>query len=131
VDALEALAAGLPPDRLQALAGAFALDSLSLETEAGLSSREVHELADAARGLYHIAAGGALSDRCSRPDAHSRPGARRAQAHRIQTSPADLARPSPAASSMREYISVLVVVLAHFLGRCVGVKVNLDVALAL
>lgn len=37
---------------------AFALDSLSLETEAGLSSREVRELADAARGLYHIAAGG-------------------------------------------------------------------------
>jgi hypothetical protein len=58
VDALEASAAGLPPDRLQALAGAFALDSLSLETEAGLSSREVHELADAARWLYHIAAGG-------------------------------------------------------------------------
>ena len=58
VDALEALAAGLPPDRLQALAGAFALDSLSLESEAGLSSREVRELADAARGLYHIAAGG-------------------------------------------------------------------------
>jgi hypothetical protein len=58
VDAIEALAAGLPPDRLQAMAGAFALDSLNLETEAGLSSREVHELADAARGLYHIAAGG-------------------------------------------------------------------------
>jgi hypothetical protein len=67
VDALEALAAGLLPDRVQALAGAFALDSLSLETEAGLSSREVSELADAARGLYHIAAGGTLSDRCSRP----------------------------------------------------------------
>ena len=59
VDALEALAAGLLPDRLQALTAAFALDSLCLKTEAGtgLSSRELRELADAARGLYHIADG--------------------------------------------------------------------------
>lgn len=58
VEVLETLAAGLQPDRIQALAGAFALDSLSLKTEAGLSSRELCELADAARALYHIAAGG-------------------------------------------------------------------------
>jgi hypothetical protein len=60
VDALEALATGLPTNRLQALAGAFALDSLSIKTEAvtGLPIHDLTELADAAQTLYHIAAGG-------------------------------------------------------------------------
>jgi hypothetical protein len=56
-DALEALAKGLPPHRLQALSGAFALDSLSFETttEQGLLS---HDLTGAAQVLYSIARGG-------------------------------------------------------------------------
>jgi hypothetical protein len=60
VDTLEAIATGRAPDRTQALVGAFALNRLSLETEAntGLSSRELRDLENAATALYHIAAGG-------------------------------------------------------------------------